>query len=523
MNNLDLANAVIDLAISAGAAQFVVCGGSRNSPLVVALAGRVGYDLVSYPDERAAAFFALGRARRDGRPVAVVTTSGTAVAELLPAAIEAFYSGVPLILITADRPRRYRRTGAPQAIEQMGIFGPYAPAAIDAESIADLAAPLWDRRSPLHVNVAFDEPLLGSAPLSSSANTFEIGVPAQSGDLPALKQFLDDASRPLLLIGGLQREERAAVERFALALGAPVYAEPLSGLRESPSLEQLLVRSGERVLARGGFDAVLRLGSVPALRFWRDLDESLPDIPVLSVSSLPFSGLSRGTHVQAALGELPIPSAKPAPAFHELDRSMASRLGDLMERFPRSEVSMIRGLSLLVPPRSSVFLGNSLPIREWDLGAARTPNGFEYGGNRGANGIDGAISTFLGSVSPARENWCVIGDLTALYDLSAPWVLPQLDPSAVIRIVIVNNGGGRIFSRVPSLRMIDAPQRERLFENSHELRFEHWAAMWNLHYEAWTDIAARARSDSPAVIELLPDAGQTGDFWAEYDRTWEQR
>jgi 2-succinyl-5-enolpyruvyl-6-hydroxy-3-cyclohexene-1-carboxylate synthase len=127
----------------------------------------------------------------------------------------------------------------------------------------------------------------------------------------------------------------------------------------------------------------------------------------------------------------------------------------------------------------------------------------------------------MGSVSATAENWCVIGDLTALYDLSAPWVLPQLDPAAVIRIAIVNNRGGRIFSRVPALRVLDAPRREKLFENGHDLRFEHWAAMWNLRYEAWTTIPAAAPSVQTAVIEVLPDAEQTATFWAEYDRLWE--
>ena len=104
----------------------------------------------TFVDERAAAFFALGRIKRDDKPVAVVTTSGTAAAELLPATIEAFYSGAPLILITADRPARFRGTGAPQAIEQVGIFGVYAETDVDR----------WNRRLPLHINVEFDEPLI---------------------------------------------------------------------------------------------------------------------------------------------------------------------------------------------------------------------------------------------------------------------------------------------------------------------------------------------------------------------------
>ncbi len=150
MTNIAVARAVIERVRRAGAIDFCVCGGSRNAPLVAVLGSMPEVRLISFFDEHSAAFFALGRVKRDGRPVAVVTTSGTAAAELLPATIEAYYSGVPLVLITADRPARFRGTGAPQAIEQCGLFGVYAATEIEQ----------WTGRVPLHINVEFDEPLI---------------------------------------------------------------------------------------------------------------------------------------------------------------------------------------------------------------------------------------------------------------------------------------------------------------------------------------------------------------------------
>jgi len=147
MTNLAAARAIIERVRGAGVTDFCVCGGSRNAPLLAVLETA---NVFSFVDERAAAFFALGRAKRDGKPVAVITTSGTAAAELLPATIEAYYSGVPLLLITADRPARFRGTGAPQSIEQVGLFGVYAA--------TDLSG--WNQRVPLHINVEFDEPLI---------------------------------------------------------------------------------------------------------------------------------------------------------------------------------------------------------------------------------------------------------------------------------------------------------------------------------------------------------------------------
>jgi 2-succinyl-5-enolpyruvyl-6-hydroxy-3-cyclohexene-1-carboxylate synthase len=147
MSNIASARELIARVRALGVEEFVVCGGSRNAPLIVALADSRTF---SFVDERSAAFFALGRSSRDDRPVAVVTTSGTAVAELLPATVEAYYSGTPLVLITADRPARFRGTGAPQTIEQIGIFGSYAATVIEK----------WSGRQPLHLNVEFDEPLI---------------------------------------------------------------------------------------------------------------------------------------------------------------------------------------------------------------------------------------------------------------------------------------------------------------------------------------------------------------------------
>ncbi|MBI4126516.1 MAG: 2-succinyl-5-enolpyruvyl-6-hydroxy-3-cyclohexene-1-carboxylate synthase, partial [Deltaproteobacteria bacterium] len=125
MTNIARAEQVLEVLAACGVADICLCPGGRNSPFVTVLGKSQGFRLFTFPEERTAAFFALGRARATKRPVAVMTTSGTAVAELLPATIEAFYSGVPLVLVTADRPKSYRGTGAPQAIEQSDLFGVY--------------------------------------------------------------------------------------------------------------------------------------------------------------------------------------------------------------------------------------------------------------------------------------------------------------------------------------------------------------------------------------------------------------
>jgi 2-succinyl-5-enolpyruvyl-6-hydroxy-3-cyclohexene-1-carboxylate synthase len=506
MSNIAEARRVIEEACERGATEFCVCAGSRNAPLLAVL-GASDLRIFSFVDERSAAFFALGRAKLTGRPAVVVTTSGTAVAELLPAVIEAHYSGTPLILITADRPARYRGTGAPQAIEQEEIFGIYA------------------RRTVVHINVEFDEPLIDAEVEGWSAAVSAAGQAASppptrqtpkvrrsSGGEDAAEPAGEDASAPfalraslpLVIFGGLAPIHREAARTFAKNLNAPIYAEPLSGLREDPQLEHLLITAGERMIGRGDFDSVIRIGNVPTLRFWRDLDKSRLDLPLVSFSALPFTGCTRGEVYPIEA----LPDVTPCDrdeAFFADDRERAGTIARIFDDEPESELAMFRELSRTIPPDARVYLGNSLPIREWDFAATRAPRGFVIEANRGANGIDGQLSTFFGQCDPSRPNLCVVGDLTAIYDSNAPWIVPQLDSGIDWRIVIINNGGGRIFSRIPSLRKLDDAIRARMIENVHDIHFDHWAAMWGLE---------------DRVTELRPDAEASRRAWERYDALW---
>ena len=522
MKNVELAAAICDALTASGVREVVVCGGSRNVPFVSVLSARLDLAVHSFFEERSAGFFAIGRSRATNRPVAVVTTSGTAAAELLPAAIEAHYSGTPLLLITADRPRRFRGTGAPQAIEQAGLFGPYAEASVDLEGELSLSA--WSHESPYHINVCFDEPLLDGevpAPRSASPIPQRPRIYASAADAVATIQgFLEGNHRLLLLLGELEPRDRDAVRDFSKRLAAPVRAEALSGLREDEGLADLAVRS-DRLLATAGAEAVLRIGGVPTTRIWRDLDNAGQATAVLSISRLPFSGLSRGQHLTCDIADV-LRRVTPRPAASQKDwlseeRGNDSGLDLLLSRHPRSEPSIFRTLSDTIPPGSLVYLGNSLPIREWDLAASPRDSRLELRANRGANGIDGQLSTFFGYVSEGRENWCIVGDLTAMYDLAAPWILSSI--AGTIRIVVINNGGGRIFGRVPATRSLPRPVRETLVENRHSFDLRAWASMWRLDYSQSLDDAGSAER---IVLELQPDADQTNAFWEEYDGSGHQ-
>jgi len=301
---------------------------------------------------------------------------------------------------------------------------------------------------------------------------------------------------------------------FLLRLAAPVYAEPASGLREDTALAPLLVSSGERLLRNAAYDAVLRLGGVPAVRLWRDL-EARDEIPICSVSRTPFRGLPRGDFVHAApgatLARISASGSHQDAGWRDdllvRDRARRAALRRLLLTEPAAEPSLIHALSGRVPEDAFVYLGNSLPVREWDLAAERVPRDWEIGVSRGANGIDGQLATFFGMCGPEREHWAVVGDLTALYDAAAPWILDQLD-TGPIRIVIVNNRGGQIFARL-------SPHVE--LRNQHSLSFYHWAALWRLPHLLWDAVPATMDLPERCVIELRPDAAATERFWRAYD------
>jgi 2-succinyl-5-enolpyruvyl-6-hydroxy-3-cyclohexene-1-carboxylate synthase len=513
--NAILAGAVLGRLAGLGVGEFVVCAGARNVPLVGSLLARCqdhGLSVWHHFDERAAAFFALGLAKRSGNPVAVLTTSGTAVAELLPAAIEAYYSGIPLVLVTADRPAGFRGSGAPQAIEQSGIFGPYAKA-LDVEAVEGLASlDGWTGDAPLHLNVCFDEPRADdrnaswepAAPVAERANVpSERPNDAHPGGVAAsVTAFCTDRDGLLILLGELPFSWRGTVTRFLVSLGSPVWAEATSGLRESPALAALL-RYGEPALPQ----RVLRIGGVPSLRLWRDL-ETNPAIPVLSICRRPFSGLARPSQlvVTDAFPVFTVPTQEgvvPDPTLFD---------GAAFDRFPRSEPALVHALSAEIPSHALVYLGNSLPIREWNSFAVIDPPHPHAFASRGANGIDGQVATFLGLSNGVGESWGIFGDLTALYDLNALALLPQL-AAEKRRIVVINNGGGRIFSRLPSMAGM-ARDEKQITENRHQLGFEAWAAMWGIEYRLWrAGEAFPADLPGTVLIEAVSEESETEAFW----------
>jgi 2-succinyl-5-enolpyruvyl-6-hydroxy-3-cyclohexene-1-carboxylate synthase len=415
-------------------------------------------------------------------------------------------------LLTADRPQVYRGSGAPQTIEQVGLYSYYAKRTLDLSQVEQVPE-TFSLRESLHVNVCFSEPLIDKkTPVMNLQTKPAAFVERQSSvysdDVP---RFFKSVQEPLVVLSALRESVRGRVLEFAANLGAPVYAEAQSGLRECEKLQPLLLKAGESVLTvefiAREFDGILRIGSVPTVRFWRDLDMRLTKMPVLSVSDVEFSGLGRALRTAAPFSDLFAAGVPPVKAKGELlaaDAKRSAVLNKLFKTYAQSEPSYFRRLSEMIPSKDLVFVGNSLPIREWDLAADYARPHERVVANRGANGIDGVISTFFGISDATADNWLILGDLSALYDLNA---LSFAEPGKNLRIVVVNNNGGQIF-----MRMFN----DKNFLNTHALNFSKWAEMFGFEYQRADLKRPLDIKGERVIIELCPSADETDKFWREY-------
>lgn len=513
-----LAKQVLEEVISQGVQEFCLCPGARNAPLVYPLVHSSQVRVYYWPEERSAAFFALGRIKATGRPAAVITTSGTAAGELLPAAMEAYYTGLPLVLITADRPRRFRGTGAPQSAEQVGLFHCYAHEMYDLANGDECRLDHWKRQGPIHLNVCFEEPKDSDCQMIRLEDSKRAKTPLFVHDFSPDERylsFLQQARFPLVVIGAMPSSQHEAAIRYLLHLNAPIYAEGISGFREDPRLAHLRIKRIERIWSCAAqhaypIDGILRLGGIPTVRLWRDLEHKAGEISVCSISEHPFSGLSCADVIHTSFAPffawamtIKSPYEYPFTDWIQADQKAFQALLTLFQEEPLAEASLIHALSARIPRGSKVYLGNSLPIREWDQAATYAPQSFQMSCNRGVNGIDGQIATFLGYSSKEQDNWSILGDLTVLYDLAAPWITSQLS-GINANVVLINNGGASIFAP-----MFAHPA----FQNTHQLTFEPIAQFWKWRYEKWESIPnIISPSKGGRLIEVVPHSQSTERF-----------
>lgn len=517
LRNIDLVKTVLQTLKNLRVQDVIVCAGARNIPLVQGLDWQVehanakdGFHVISYFEERSAAFFALGKAKATGHPVAVVTTSGTAVAELYPAIIEAYYQDIPLIVITADRPKSYRGSGAPQAIDQAHMFQKYVEASLDWDIFQTDFSFHCSGKKPMHFNICFDEPLIDG----------DYAV-AKASEVKIERHYVDPQSvptitclNPLVIVSEIRPSERPMIADFIKQHNLFFYPEFLSGLMNHEDLKMYQLNNLEGfadLQQKYNFQSIIRIGGVPTQRLWRDLESKYIDLPVLNFSDRKFSGLARksASYSLAQLENVKVVHQEQASFIHQRNHQLEILKQDALKKHSNSEPAFIQKLSQVVN-QAPLYVGNSLPIREWDLFSATVQKEQFVFANRGANGIDGQISSYLGWSAQFPVSWCLIGDLTALYDLPSLGLV-QADRNKK-RIVVMNNSGGKIFNRLFG---------DKKYLNSQAVDFSGWAKLWGWDYMY---IAKQNEFDqlqllenNRIIIELAPDNKQSDQFWVEWD------
>lgn len=455
---------LVDEWARGGVTDAVVAPGSRSTPMTVALARDERIRVHVHVDERAAGFVALGVGLASGRPAAVVTTSGTAAVELHPAVVEADLAGVPLLAVTTDRPPELHGVGAPQTVDQHGLFGlptvePGVPRPDAAWSWRSLAArALLDAADgPVHLNLAFTEPLLADpAELPAGRE----GPWHQSVAARLIVAELDLGGRRGVIVAG-RGSHPGAVRVAADALGWPVLADPLSGgwVDAVTGFDLLLRDEGWADAHRP--EAVVRFGAPSTSKVLAAWLRGVEPYVVVGRADPDRCA----THLVDALRPTgPTVEADWAEAWLEADRRVQARLDEALAE-GLTDPAVARRVVQSLDEDHALVVASSMPIRdvEWFGGPARA----RVLANRGANGIDGVMSTAVGVALTGVPTVALVGDLAFLHDTNA--LLGAADRGIDLTVVVVDNDGGAIFSFLPQADQLPPEEFERLFGTPHGL------------------------------------------------------
>ena len=510
---------LVDEWVRCGLTDAVVCPGSRSTPLTLALAADDRVRIHVHHDERSGSFLALGLAAAAGRPVVVVTTSGTAVVQLHAAAVEADLAGVPLILCTADRPPELRDVAAPQTVDQTHLFGrsvrfftdPGVPDPAQSSTWRSLAGRVWAEATaewpgPVQLNLPFREPLVGV-----------VGeLPPGRGDGPWHQRLTAARVAPVLdpelsrsrgiVIAGRGTADPTAVAALAEDLGWPLLADPSSRCSGATSVQGFdpLLRTAFADRARP--DVVIRSGGLPAskvLAQWLDASDH-DDIVIAPAGWWPDPSRAAAVLLDA------VPTVpddhEPVEEWAEVWRAAAAAVGDAIDAVlvaaPLSEPAVARRLTRTLPPGAVLVASSSMPVRdlEW-FGVIRSD--LRVIANRGANGIDGVVSTAVGAALVGAKTTLLIGDVAFLHDSNGLLGLAGRDVD--LTIVVLDNDGGGIFSFLPQRTQLPPERFEHLFGTPHGLDLVALARAYGVEAAEVGDVAELAWRPGVRVVVVRTD------------------
>jgi len=518
---------IVDEWVRLGVAHAVVSPGSRSTPMAVALSSNPKISLHVFHDERSASFAALGIGLQSGVPAVLLCTSGTAAAQFFAAVIEANYAHVPMLVCTADRPPELQGVGAPQTINQTNLYGSFVRKFIDVGVADDAKASKWRtiardafssavgvNRGPCHVNFPFREPLVGVAEALPAVDTHSpVRMSADVATASERKKLslALRADRGLIIAGHGIDQPRFILE-LAAKLNWPVVADPRSNCRVAPeSSHGATVVTCADVMMRHQPTAealkptvVIRIGDPPVSKVvnqWLarcgaeliavtqqptliDPDKIVATHIVGSINEL-FMEMSRGTQSK--------PESEWMREWKQCERKGRAALdthlsasNELTE--PLCAVTVSESLA----PGANLVVSSSMPVRDLEW-FAPARDGLRVFSNRGVNGIDGVVSTAVGvALSSKAPTALLIGDIAMLHDSNGLLNLTRRDVQ--LKIIVVDNEGGGIFSFLPQAESLDGAQFEQLFGTPHSADFESLAKTHGIPF-AWVTTADGLRRE----------------------------
>lgn len=491
MNSGQWGKRIIDQLIKQGVDTFCISPGSRSTPLAIAVAEHPEVKAVVHFDERGSGFYALGYAKGAKKAAAVITTSGTAVGNLMPAVMEASMSHTPLLVLTADRPKELYGTMANQTCDQTKIFGDYVRLFIDLPAPFEnpqhyLSATLSHALSqtdagPVHINCPFPEPFFGSTPDSSAYVTYPKSKPIVS-DIAKYAEMLNRTEKGFILIGSYAGEPLVHLKAVAQKLKWPLFPDIISSYRSEADPNTipyfpLLVKAHPHLKA----DLLLHLGDQFVSKNVLNWMESHRGKPVIRVADNPLRSDPRFIVTDNLYADLNLFCEQLLPYLDEREEGWVEEWQELSKQAEQcmefSGVTEPGVIKMLEKSSLPLFIGNSMPIRDADtFFFPKKARGAIYA-NRGLSGIDGNIATCAG-LAQHHPLIAVMGDQTFLYDLnSLPLIKKSFHP---IKLIVINNGGGGIFSFLPFEK--EEPVRERFFAAAHSMDFAHAAHLFQIPY-----------------------------------------
>jgi 2-succinyl-5-enolpyruvyl-6-hydroxy-3-cyclohexene-1-carboxylate synthase len=483
---------------AAGIRHVCACPGSRSTPLAIKVAQDSRIRLWMHLDERSAAYFGLGLARALGEPVAILATSGTATANFFPAVVEASLARVPLVVLTADRPHELRDNGAAQTIDQVHLYGSHVrwffdlPEPDGSEAQLSLLAALAARavslaraepHGPVHLNWPLRDPLVPSpsptvpVPRVSVRNPVLASAPE---GVDELARAIGGAPRGVIVVGPQDDPGLAeAVTALAARVGYPVFADALSGVRCGPHDRSFIIDTFDAFLRGSPLpppELVLRFGAIPTSRPLQQFIERASKVIVVDPGGWrdPSSLATNVLHVDPVLlcEALPGTSRETdwASTWVELNaRARQALSGHLTLSDELFEGGVFPLLANALPEGAILFVGNSMPVRDLDTFLPGSAKALRMMANRGANGIDGVVSSALGaSATGVGKVTLVIGDISFYHDLNG--LLAARKYGLDLLVVLINNDGGGIFSFLPQAELV-SDSFEALFGTPHGLDF----------------------------------------------------